>query len=124
MLCSRITAGVFALLAASVTNASAQSCLRECEPGSVKPGDTDANLTHNAKNHLPTLDQRRAPSARSQQRLARRDTDKMLDGQKKEPTLKELRRQENQSSRSTEQAARDALFGEFVRWQVHQAIGE
>jgi hypothetical protein len=48
----------------------------------------------------------------------------MLDQEKKEASLKEIRRQENQSSTSTEQAVRDALFDEFVRWQVHQVIGE
>jgi hypothetical protein len=132
MLCSRIAAGGFALLAASVANASAQSCLLPwgCEePGlsrSVKPSASGANLTRNARNHLslPPPDQRRAPPVQSQQRLARRDADKMLDGEKKEPGPKELRRHENESNMSTEQAARDALFNEFLKWQVHQVLSE
>jgi hypothetical protein len=51
MLCSRIAAGGFALLAASVANASAQSCLLPwgCEEprlsGSVKPSARGASLT-------------------------------------------------------------------------------
>ena len=86
----------------------------------------DAASTQNARNILPSSrrDQRKLSAAQSQQRVARRDVDKMLDQEKKEPALKELRRQENQSSTSTEQAVRDALFDEFVRWQVHQVIVE
>jgi len=130
MLRSRIAAGGFALLAASVANASAQSCFLPwgCEEprlsGSVKPRATGANLTRNAGNHLslPPPDQRRASPVRWQQRLARRDADKMLDGEKKEPASKELRRHE--SNTSTEQTARDALFNEFLRWQVHQVLSE
>jgi hypothetical protein len=132
MLCSRIAAGGFALVAVSVANASAQGCLLPwgCEgpglSGSVKPRATGANLTRNTRNHLslPPPDQRRASPLRSQQRLARRDADKMLDGEKKEPASKELRRHENESNTSTEQAARDALFNEFVRWRVHQVLSE
>jgi hypothetical protein len=95
----------------------------------------DANSTQNVKNNLPSRkgsprvarpDPRRV-SAGSHQRLAMRhlsQRDKMLDEEKKEPLLKELRRQENQSSTPTDQAARDALFDEFLRWQVHQVLGE
>jgi len=127
MLCCRIAAGGLALLAASVVNTSAQSCLPwACQESRSSAGAMDAASTQNARNILPSSrrDQRKLSAAQSQQRVARRDVDKMLDQEKKEPALKELRRQENQSSTSTEQAVRDALFDEFVRWQVHQVIGE
>jgi hypothetical protein len=52
------------------------------------------------------------------------DRMKMPDGEKKEPLLKDLLRQENQNSASTDQAARDALFDEFLRWRVHQVLAE
>jgi hypothetical protein len=127
MLCCRIAAGGLALLAASVVNTSAQSCLPwACQESRSSARAMDAASTQNARNILPSSrrDQRKLSAAQSQQRVARRDVDKMLDQEKKEPALKELRRQENQSSTSTEQAVRDALFDEFVRWQVHQVIGE
>jgi len=52
--------------------------------------------------------------------LSQRDNDE----ERKEPLLKELRRQENQSTPPADQIARDALFDEFLRWQVHQVLGE
>jgi hypothetical protein len=129
MLCCRIIAGGLALLAASVVNASAQSCLPwACQESRSSARAADATSPQNVKHlPLPRPDQRRLSAAGSHQRLARRDVsqrDEMLDQEKKEPSLKELRRQENQSSTPTEQAARDALFDEFLRWQVHQVLGE
>jgi len=46
--------------------------------------------------------------------------------QKEEPSFKEIQQgqQEKQSSTPTDQAARDALFDEFLQWQVHQMIVE
>jgi hypothetical protein len=52
--------------------------------------------------------------------LSQRDNDE----ERKEPLLKELRRQESQSTTPADRAARDALFDEFLRWQVHQVLGE
>jgi hypothetical protein len=127
MLCCRIIAGGLALLAASVVNASAQSCLPwACQESRSSARATDVTSTQNARNNLPSSrrDQRKLSAAQSQQRGARRDADKMLDQEKKEAAFKELRRQESQNSTSTDQAARDALFDEFLRWQVHQVIGE
>jgi len=47
----------------------------------------------------------------------------MFDQEKEEPLFKEFR-QENQSSTPTDEADRNALFDEFLRWQVHQVIVE
>jgi hypothetical protein len=130
MLCCRIAAGGLALLAASVVSAPAQSCLPwACQESRSSARATDATSTQNARNNLPSSrrDQRKLSAAQSQQGVARRDVDKMLDQEKKEAALKELRqeqRQENQRSTPADQAARDALFDDFLRWQVHQVIGE
>jgi hypothetical protein len=65
MLCSRIAAGGFALVAVFVANASAQGCLLPwgCEgpglSGSVKPRATGANLTRNTRNHLSLAEKER-----------------------------------------------------------------
>jgi hypothetical protein len=132
MVC-RIAAGGFAVLAASVLNASAQSCLF---PGTCQEPRSFAervNARQSVKNNLPSQkgsphiaqpDPRRLSAAESHQRLSDR---KLLDQEKVEPLVKEFRqeqRQENRSSTRTEQAARDALFDEFLRWQVHQVLGE
>jgi hypothetical protein len=139
MLRCRIAAGGFALMAASVVNASAQSCLLPwaCQDSRSSVRPTGGNSTQNVKNNLPSPrpDPRRRLVAESHQQLTLRgfsERDKMLDldrmkmpdGEKKEPLLKDLRRQENQSSTSTDQASRDALFDEFLRWRVHQVFGE
>ncbi len=152
MLCCRIAAGGFALLAVSVVNASAQSCLLPwaCQEsrssvGRAESKATDANSAQNTKNNLhmknilpsqkgslriPRPDPRRLSAADPHQRLALRrlsQRGKMLDMEKEEPLSGELRqeqRQENQGSAPTDQAARDNLFDEFVRWQVHQVLVE
>jgi hypothetical protein len=135
MLWRRIAAGGFAFLAASVVNASAQSCLF---PWACQES-RDANSTQNVKNNLPSQkgsvriprpDPRRLSAVESQQQLALRrlsERDKMLDQEKEEPLFEELwhgQRQENQSTTPIDQAARDALFEEFLRWYVHQVIVE
>src|SRR5262249_17697272 len=140
MLCYRIAAGGVALLAASVVNASAQSCLLPwaCQEFAekVEPKTTDVNDDlPSRKGSLRTARPapRRPSAAGSHQRLALRgvsqrdkmldlDRMKMPDGEKKEPLLKDLLRQDNQSSASTDQASRDALFEEFLRWRVHQVL--
>ncbi len=138
MFCCRIAAGGFALLAASAVNASPKNCplpwVCQDRPLAEKaePKPAYANSTQNVKNNLrsPRPDPRRLSAAESQQQLAVRrlsDRGKMLDQEKEVPLFKDLRqghRQENQSSTPTDQAVRDALFDEFLRWQVHQVIGE
>jgi hypothetical protein len=116
MHCCRIAAGGFALLAASVVNASAQSCLLPwaCQELRSSAKATGANSTQNVKINLPSPrpDPRRLSVAESQQQ---------------EPLSKELRQgqaQENQRSTPIDQPARDALFDEFLRWQVHHVIVE
>ncbi len=119
MLC-RIAVGGFALLATSIVNASAQGCLF---PGAcqetrssvekVKPNARGyANVRHNVKTNLS-----------SQKGSPRIDRGKLLDEEKVEPLIKE-QRQENRGNTRTDQAARDALFDEFLRWQVHQVLSE
>jgi hypothetical protein len=79
---------------------------------------------------IPRPDPRRLSAADPHQQLTLRhlsERRKMLDAEKEEPLSGELRqeqRQENQSSTPTDQAARDNLFDEFVRWQVHQVLVE
>jgi hypothetical protein len=138
MLCWRIAAGGLALLSASVVNASPKSCplpwaCRDSPPSAerVEPKARDANSTQNVKNlPSPRPNPRRLSAAESQQQLALRrlnERGKMLDQEKAVPLFKELRQgqqQENQSSTATDQPARDALFDEFLRWQVHQVLGE
>jgi hypothetical protein len=146
MLCCRIAAGGFALLAVSIVNASAQSCLLPwaCQEsrssvGRAESKATEANSAQNMKNNLPSQkgslriprpDPRRLSAADPHQQLALRrpsQRGKMLDTEKEEPLPRELRqeqRQEDQSSAPTDQAARDNLFDEFVRWQVHQVLVE
>jgi hypothetical protein len=51
----------------------------------------------------------------------------VAESQQQEPLSKELRQgqaQENQRSTPIDQPARDALFDEFLRWQVHHVIVE
>jgi len=148
MLCCRIAAGGVALLVASVVNVSAQGSLFPWAwqefAEKAEPKATDANSMQNVKDDLPSRKgslrtarpaPRRPSATGSHQRLALREVsqrDKMLDldrmkmpdGEKKEPLLKDLLRQENQNSTSTDQAARDALFDEFLRWRVHQVLAE
>ncbi len=76
MLCCRIAAGGLALLAASVVNTSAQSCLPwACQESRSSARATDASSTQNARNNLPSSrrDQRKLSAAQSQQRVARRE---------------------------------------------------
>jgi hypothetical protein len=161
MLCSRIAAGGFALLAASVVNASAQNCLLPwaCQGSrssaeEVEPKGTDANSTQDVKNNSPSQkallhvarpDPRRlsaaeshhnSPSQNGSLHVARRDPRRLSAqshqlalrrlSQKEEPSFKEIQQgqHEKQSSTPTDQAARDALFDEFLQWQVHQMIVE
>jgi len=141
MLRYRIAAGGLALLPALVVNASAQNCLlpwacQDSQPSaeSLEPKATDASRTQNVKNNLPSRkglprtarrDLRRFAASGSHQRLAMRHlSQRDNDEYEKEPLLKELRRQENQSTTPADQVARDALFDEFLRWQVHQVLGE
>src|SRR5262249_2602814 len=91
---------------------------------SLEPKATDASRTQNVKNNLPSRkglprtvrrDLRRFAAAGSHQRLAMRHlSQRDNDEYEKEPLLKELRRQENQSTPPADQAARDALFDEFL----------
>ena len=141
MLRYRIAAGGLALLPALVVNASAQNCLlpwacQDSQPSaeSLEPKATDASRTQNVKNNLPSRkglprtarrDLRRFAASGSHQRLAMRHlSQRDNDEYEKEPLLKELRRQESQSTTPADQIARDALFDEFLRWQVHQVLGE
>ncbi len=79
----------------------------------VKPNARGyANVRHNVKTNLS-----------SQKGLPRIDRGKLLDEEKVEPLIKE-QRQENRGNTRTDQAARDALFDEFLRWQVHQVLSE
>src|SRR5262249_4438803 len=130
MLCRRIAAVGVALLVASVVNVSAQSSLFPWAwqefAEKAEPKATDANSMQNVKDDLPSRKgslrtarpaPRRPSATGSHQRLALREVsqrDKMLDLDRmkmpdgeKEPLLKDLLRQENQNSTSTDQAARD-----------------
>jgi hypothetical protein len=111
MLC-RIAVGGLALLAASVVTASAQSCLF---PGACQETRSSAEKVKRNARGYANLPQSQKGSSR--------ERGKLLDGEKAEPLIKEFL-QENRSSRRTDQAARDALFDEFVRWQVNQVLGE
>jgi len=131
MLWRRIAAGGFGFLAASVVNASAQSCLLPwaCQESrssaeKVRPKVTDANSAH-VKNNLSSQKGSLRIVGSDARMLSTADSRKMLDQEKEEPLFKDLRhgqRQENQSSTPTDQAFRDALFDEFLRWQVHEVM--
>lgn len=136
MLCCRIAAGGFALLAASVVNASAQSCLLPwaCEkPPSVERVERKTTFqSTNVKNDSPSQkgslriarpDPRRVSVADSHQRLALRHLSqpaKMVDQDKDESSL-EPRQGQQQENQNT---ANQILFDEFLRWRVHQVIVE
>ena len=84
------------------------------------------SLSQTGSLRIPRPDPRRLSAAESHQQLAPRrlsERDKMFDQEKEEPLFKEFR-QENQSSTPTDEADRNALFDEFLRWQVHQVIVE
>jgi hypothetical protein len=120
----RLAAGGLALLPALVVTASAQNCplpwtCQDSQPfaESVEPKAADARRTQNVKNNLPSRkgsprtarpDLRRLAAAGSHQRLAMRHlSQRDNDEERKEPLLKELRRQESQSTTPADQIARD-----------------
>jgi hypothetical protein len=139
MRCFRIAAGGFALLA-SVVNASAQSCLipGACQASAGKRELKALGFVNSTQNmkpqnnvtsqkgslHSTRSDPRRLSAAQPRQQLSLSSQRvKMLDQEKQEPLFKEPRKG-NQSSPRTDQAARDALFDEFLRWRVHELIVE
>ena len=91
MLCCRIAAGGFALLAVSIVNASAQSCPLPWACQESRDADSTQNVKNNSLSQkgslrIPPPDPRRLSAAESHQQLALRrlsQRDKMFDQEKR-----------------------------------------
>jgi hypothetical protein len=123
MLC-RIAVGGFALLATSVVSASAQTCLF---PGACQETRSSAEKVKPNARRYANLRQNVKTNLSLQKEPTRIERGKLLDDEKEEPLIKEFRQgqqKDNRRGTPTDQAARDALFDEFLRWwRVHQVTG-